>query len=298
MKLVGMLLCRNEDWVLGLSLRAALMWCDAVVVLLHSCTDESEAIAREVAQENPGRVSIVEQGALDWPEMAHRQYLLEMARGEGATHLAIVDADEILTSNLLLTMEAHPYLPSIIKAGVASTERGQILQLPGYNLRNGIHEYHANGIWGKRIFSLAFKDDTALGWAGHTFHRREPQGRTLRPFQPVPQGSGGILHLWGASYRRLVAKHACYKIREVIMNQRPVEVIDREYSWAIHGRSADDNPDTWKYAEVPENWWSGYSHLMQHLHLDTVPWQEAECRRLVDQHGKQITRGLDLFGVV
>ncbi len=296
MKIVGMLLCRNEDWILGLSLRAALMWCDAVVVLLHSCTDDSRGIAREVAVENPGRVSVVQQGAQDWPEMAHRQYLLEIARAEGATHLAIIDADEILTSNLLGSVE--PGTPSIIKCAAASAERGMILQLPGYNLRNGITQYHSNGIWGKRWFSLAFKDDPALGWAGHTFHRREPQGRTLRPFQPIPQGSGGILHLWGASFRRLVAKHALYKLREVIMAQRAVHVIDYEYSLAIHGRGFEDSPKTWTYADVPYSWWSGYSHLMQYLHLDAVPWQEAECRRLVDVHGKQITQGLDLFGVV
>jgi uncharacterized metal-binding protein YceD (DUF177 family) len=44
MKLVGLMLCRNSDWVIGLSLRAALMWCDAVVVLMHNCSDDTEEI--------------------------------------------------------------------------------------------------------------------------------------------------------------------------------------------------------------------------------------------------------------
>ncbi len=51
--------CRNEDWVLALSARAALMWCDALVLYLHACTDRSLDIASEIQNENPGRVSII-----------------------------------------------------------------------------------------------------------------------------------------------------------------------------------------------------------------------------------------------
>jgi hypothetical protein len=39
MKLIGLMPVRGEDWILGLSARAALMWCDELVILLHSCTD-------------------------------------------------------------------------------------------------------------------------------------------------------------------------------------------------------------------------------------------------------------------
>lgn len=297
MKLVGMILVRNEDWILGLSLRAALMWCDAVVVLLHSCTDNSLDIVMQARAENPGiEFLVIETDEPDWPEMGHRQLMLEWARTLRGTHLSIIDADEILTSNLL--KDPLSIVPGPVTHAAASLERGMIMQLPGYNLRNGVSSYHSNGVWGKRWFSVGFKDDPALGWAGNTFHRREPQGRTLRPFQPFPQGSGGVMHLWGASWRRLVAKHALYKLREAIMAQRPIDVIDREYSMAAYGRGSGDNPSTWTYADVPESWWSGYAHLMQYLHLDTVPWQEAECRRLVEQHGRGIAKGLDLFGVV
>jgi hypothetical protein len=37
---------------------------------------------------------------------------------------------------------------------------------------------------------------------------------------------------------------------------------------------------------------------MQHLHLDAEPWQEAECRKLIEQHGRAKFAGMDLFGVV
>lgn len=44
-KLICTIPVRNEAWCLGLTLRAVLMWCDEVIVLLHCCTDATEAIS-------------------------------------------------------------------------------------------------------------------------------------------------------------------------------------------------------------------------------------------------------------
>ena len=55
MKLIGLMPVRNETWCLGLTLRAALMWCDEMVVWLHACTDDSKRITQDIAKET-GRV--------------------------------------------------------------------------------------------------------------------------------------------------------------------------------------------------------------------------------------------------
>lgn len=298
MKLIGMMPVRNEDWCLGLSLRVALMWCDEMVLLNHASTDQSEDIMREVSREHPGRVCISRNMDGTWKEFEHRQVLLQMARQHGATDLAIVDADEVITPNLT-AIGPWPWVngdwPPI---GLYEPGYGQIIQLPGYNLRNGINQYHNNGVWGNRWFSTTFRDDPALGWQGEGFHHREPHGMRLKPYQ---FNHGGVMHLWGASERRLIAKHALYKITERIMDPRKdVAQIDHMYSLAIHGSNAPSygTPATWTYADVPEGWWKPYAHLMKHLHLDAVPWQEAECKRLVDKYGRDWFTGLDLFGVV
>ena len=80
MKLIGLMPCRNEDWVLGLTARAALMWCDELVLWLHSCTDGSRDIAVAVAHEHPGRVIIDVANDPTWAEMSHREQMLELAR--------------------------------------------------------------------------------------------------------------------------------------------------------------------------------------------------------------------------
>ena len=291
MKLIAIMPVRNEEWVLGLSARAALMWCDELMILVHASEDNTAAIASGLTCEFPGRAWASFEQDREWNEMAHRQHLLEGARQRGATHVAIVDADELLTGNLLPSIRPH----------VEKLPPGYILQLPGYNLRGSIERYHANGVWGNRMFSLAFRDDGRATWQGDRFHHREPFGVPNLPYQPVPQGAGGVMHLWGADERRLTAKHALYKMTERLRwPSKAVHEIDRYYNLAIDESASNGTPFAcrWDYAAAPAAWWEPYRDLMQYLDLSAAPWQEAEVRRLWMEHGAQRFTGLALFGVV
>ena len=293
MNLVGLMPVRNEEYVLGLSARVALMWCDSLVILDHASTDRTAEIIWELVKEYGGRVEWRRAPDPMWAEMAHRQAMLSEARELSATHIAIVDCDEILTGNLLGSIRGH-----IVAAGA------NMLTLPGYNLRGGLNRYHSNGVWGNRWFSTAFKDNPLASWSGDKFHSREPGGITWGHVEPVKQGDGGVMHLWGASERRLRAKHALYKVTERLRwPDKPVAEIDRMYSWAIKG---DDRPPyesygtpaTWTYAHVPMmQWWDFPQSYINHLNLVAEPWQKAEVRRLVAEHGRERFEGLDLFGI-
>ncbi len=297
MRLIGIMPCRNEAWVLGLSARVALNWCDELVILDHASTDRSTEIMMQLQNEyTVDRVRLLFEDDGQWDEMRHRQRLLEAARKLGATHIAIIDADEILTGNLSLF---GPSMKSLLSAPAIRPE--SIVQLPGYNLRGGIDRYHSSGIWGNRWFSLAFADDPRLSWSGDKFHAREPAGMTLRNARPIEQGNGGILHLWGASERRLKAKHAMYKVTERIRwPDTPIQEIETMYNWAIYGRLPDphDSPSHWKFSSVPSEWWEPYANWMQYLDIDAEPWQESQVRQEVAHHGSAMFQGLDLFGIV
>lgn len=288
MKLVGMMPARNEDWVLALSARAALRWCDALVIFDHASTDGTIAIIDELMREYGDRVTAF--GSIDsqWNEMEHRQGMLEVARESGASHLAIIDADEVLTGNLAERMRSM----------VESLSRGFILQLPGYNLRGGIDSYHSTGIWSDRWFSVAFANDPRLGWFGDRFHQREPQGCPMTPRRPIAQGQGGVLHLWGASERRLIAKHALYKMTERLRwPNKPVRQIDQLYDLAFRPEAAPQYAQKWLFRPVPEEWWSPYRDLLRLTALDEVPWQEQACTKLLADYGPEPFDGLNLFGV-
>jgi hypothetical protein len=291
MKLINILPVHNEAWVLELCLRSLLRWTDAVVVLLHACTDSSGKIVERIASET-GRISILREDNQTWQEMSHRQRMLTEARRMGATHVSLFDCDEILTGNLLPDIRLH--IDRLPPCGV--------LELPGYNLRHGIERYHANGVWGNRWFAAAFADDRRLGWSGDRFHHREPMG-PARKVRYIPQGQGGIMHLWGASERRLIAKHRLYKIRErILWPSKSVTEIDAMYSLAIHGQPGTNamlgqfgTPENWIYAPVPESWWSPYCDVLPSLDLDAAPAADAECDALLKEHGAERFAGMDLF---
>ncbi len=299
-KIVAIMPVRNEDWILGMTARALLKWVDELVILDHCSTDASRDIEGQLKFEDPFRVCLMRDDNPVWDEMR----LLERARICDATHIVTVDADEILTSNLL---------PEI-RARVAQIERPMsVLQLPGYNLRGSIDRYHKTGIWGNRWFTVAFKDQPGAGWSGDRLHHREPF-QSFHTFQPIPQGAGGMLHLWGASERRLAAKQALYKITERIRwPGKATREIDAYYNLAMHPEASRGTGFTsqWEYATVPNGdtmsldlvpisggWWAGYEDLLRYLHVEAEPWQEAECKKLVREYGISKFKGLDLFGVV
>ncbi len=302
MKLIGLMPVKNEDWILGLSARVALTWCDELEILLHCCTDRSEEIVGEIMREYPLRVTYTIEDDPRWDEMAHRQYLLQSARRSGnTTHIALIDADEILTGNLT---------PAQVRFWIETMEPGMMLQLPLYNMRGGMYRCHANGLWGNRFASVVFKDEPKLHWKGDRFHHREPMGRKYwNAFTPLAHGEGGIMHLWGASEARLLAKHALFKVTERLRwPQKDVREIDRYYSMCVNGQTENEAAG-WMFATVPASWWAPYTHWLKYLDVtgfsnpgcgimtNAEPWQAAEVRRLIAEHGRDTFAGLDLFGV-
>ncbi len=285
MNLIAIMPARNEAWIIGASLRAALLWCDEVVVLLHACTDHTSEIVCEVGNEHPGRVHVIAETCVDWPEMGHRQRLLEEARKRKATHVAIVDADEILTGNLL----------PAIRMQIQQMAPGGMLHVGMPCIWRGLDQYRVDrSIWANRFdLALAFGDRSDLTWAptnGYDHHCREPHGSHvgLRAYGLA----GGVMHLQWASWRRVVAKHALYKIIERIKYpQKPVGAIERLYSLALDERGLQTE-------QTPAEWWAPYERIRPYIDRGAEPWQESECRRLWKAHGRDTFSGLDLFGVV
>lgn len=315
MKLIGLMLARNEDWVIGLSLRAALMWCDAVVVLMHNCTDETLTIVEavisetdEVVKETHGgtfvnrRVVICGAHTFEWEEMNLRQNMLECARGFGATHIALIDADEVLTGNLL----AHAgSVRMIIRDYIEKTPAGTILQLPWLQLTSVVDwpfgGVMSSGMWSQQNVSVAFADDRRYHWTaieGYDHHHREPMGRELTRFQPDWLNAGhlrnaGLMHLQFLSRRRLLAKQFLYQLNDMKRwpNRKRASDVAAYYSRTVA------EADAASVQGVPCSWWEPYKHLMPYLHIDDVPWQEAECKRLLAEN-PNLARGLNDFGLM
>jgi hypothetical protein len=235
----------------------------------------------DIALQHPGRVTILKEYG-KWDEMAHRQRMLETARDfdHQATHIAMIDADEVLTADSM----------PIIRKDIEMLQPGVMLYASMFNMRGTHLTYHTNGVWGNRQLSIAFKDTPAAHWQGDTFHHREPHGVYWRHIQSPAK----VMHLWGVTERRLIARHALYKVTEAQRwPNKPRASIDAQYNLAIKPRATDPE---WTFATAPDKWWCAYSRLTRHMDLDRVPWQEAEVRRMLAAD-PSLADGLDLFGV-
>lgn len=290
MKLIAIMPARNEEWCLGLSARAALMWADEVIVLDHASSDRTPEILSEIHE----RLSWFHVSDEDWLEMSHRQRLLECARARGATHIAIVDADEVLTGNLLSTIRETINI---------QTMHGFIVNVPWLCLPRGIDRVVTGAsYWGERQnVCIAFKDREDFHWSsagrgGYDFHHRPPMATGDRSFvNALRPESGGLMHLQFLSYERLRAKQALYQMTEVLRwpgRTKPSELA------AMYGRAVlESEPSACQTRAVPAEWWDPYRPLLKYLHVDAEPWQKKEVARLIAEHGREKFAGLNLFGL-
>lgn len=278
MKITGLMLARNEDWVIGFSLRAALMWVDEMVVLLHNCTDRTEEVVNEVADEHPGLVHVAKQDTegTGWPEMKLREAMLLKARAEGAEGIVVIDADEVLSGNLL-----HDARSFIERA-----PRNHIIFLPHIQPWGGMERWRTDGIFGKNwIRGWAWNGDKGTWLPNRPHHARKPQGVGGPPaVKPVPNSwSGGVLHLRAVNLRRVKVKSDWYKLYEAL-HIRPGAMRKNAKARGQELQRRYDKPFVRKPVteKMPESWTYPYDHLLPHLDMTAVPeWQVSEIKTMV-----------------
>jgi hypothetical protein len=277
---------RNEQAFVGFSARAALRWCDGLVILDHASTDRTPQILTDLKREYRDRVTLLRVDDPEWAEMRHRQTTLETARELGATHCAIVDADEVLTGDLL----------TWIRPEVERLEPGSLLQIPMRNMWRGLSHYRSDRspFGSMAITTVAFGLAPNLCWQdanGYPHHHREPYGagRTFRVYpQQMP---GGVMHLQFVQWERLVAKQVLYRMSErVRFPHKRVEDIERMYSLSTDETGLE-------IAAGDESWWEPYGDIAHHLEFFAPIWQREECKRLMAEHGPEMFAGLNLYGV-
>jgi glycosyltransferase involved in cell wall biosynthesis len=288
MKLVGMMPVRNEDWVLGLSLRAALLFLDEVMVLDHGSSDRTPELLARITAEHPGRVHRLAESDAVWRETAIRNRLLAAARQRGATHLCALDADEVLTGNLL---------PGI-RGSIAALAPGETLWLPWLSLWRGLDRYRddesevATDCW----MMLGWRDDPAVHYRNNQgefdIHSRRVKGQSGTRRIGRDKADGGVFHLAFANWRRLRVKTAWYKMMETVRypGLRTAAQLNQWYA-------CDVDEGGLRTSAVAPEWWEPYRAWRGEVALDGEPWHESECRQLWQRHGPTAFAGLDLWGV-
>lgn len=143
------------------------------------------------------------------------------------------------------------------------------------------------------MLSVAFADARGLGWRpqgdGYQHHAREPYGSIGSALATTPGDKA--FHLQTADRGRLLAKHAWYKMMEVVSypGRRPIAAVDAMYNKTPNEHGLVVEP-------IPVEWWGGYDKGLIKFEMET--WFARECLRLMNLYGPGTFEGLNLFGVV
>lgn len=283
---VGLMLARNEDWVIAASLRAALQWCDQVVLTLDRCTDKTKEIACAIAKElGGGRVIFhvtYDEDSKVWDEMVVRQENFTIGRRAGGTHFAIVDADEIPSENII----------PVLRSWMKSLSPGQILDLPMIPVWGPGVVRDDDSVWTRAHLTVGFRDRGDLTFAtppgAYQHHNRPPKNALQNRMWPIDKGQGGVMHLQFANKRRLLAKHVLYRMVDHLRwpGRESVAELNAKYDQALS--------EPGKLVPLPGEWLTAAQ--ASRIDLTGVPWQEAEIVRLLAEHGRERFAGLDLKG--
>lgn len=284
MRITGLLPVRNEGWILGFSVRAHLMWMDDLIVLNHASTDSTREILEEIQGEvGRERLEVIDYPDPIWRDTAQRQFLLEAGRRADGEFFAMLDADEVLTGNLL----------GEVKGYVAGLKPGECLNLPWIAIWRDIYHYRTRAhvtSWA----TSAFRDAPLLHWRpekGYDQHRRHPYESSHAPNPPVV--SGGIMHFQYVDWRRIVAKHALYKMNDAwrFPARKSAADLNAQYDATLSEKGLET-------AATPLEWFFPYRGFLDKLKVGVEPWQEEACRKLWRDKGPKPFAGLDLYGVV
>ena len=254
-------------------------WCDAVAVLLHACEDATPRIIEEIALEHPDRkLHVLVENDRDWREAAFRQRLLNLGRSVGGTHFAIVDADEVLTADLI----------DVVRNQIAKLRPRASFEVPLINL------WRSMDIMGSVSLTLplAFADGFGLMYKarpdGYQLHFRFPKGLAWKA-RAVPSNSG-LMHLQRVNWDRAVSRTTMRKMDETVRwpNHRGgIEAIEMRYSSTLL--------DPKKARHVPVNWWA-YELDRGLIDINASPWEKDEVTRLITEYGPDTFAGLRLNG--
>lgn len=279
MRLICLTPVRSDAWSLGASSRAVLKWCDAQIVCENA---EWADPATRAALPDDSRVHYFQSDAHGWNEVDIRQRMLEVGREMGGTHFALVDADEILTGNLLAT----------IRDVADALAPAECLRLPWHHLWRGLDQYRTDASpFGRRAMTWAlFRDAPHLtyrvGANGYQIHARAPQG--LGTIE-VQDRTSGLMHMQHLVWRRALSKQVMYRMVEHLRWNRGAATINQQY-----GPATDETG--LELLAVPAEWWAGNEDVRQYIDVNAELWQEAEIQRMLAEHGRERFAGLDLKG--
>ncbi|NTW98827.1 MAG: glycosyltransferase, partial [Geobacteraceae bacterium] len=283
LKIVGLVPARNEKHIISQCLRALSLFTDAIVYLDDASTDETLHIVESLANECHIE-RIIRKTEWHRDEPGDRNAMLKAGREIGGTHFIVIDADEMLTSNLAIG--------NMIKAEILKLQPGDRLALNWIQLWRSVDQYRFDqSVWTWNYKEIIFCDDGVCSYSSDFIHTpRVPEslhGQTYR----LEGYDAGLLHFQFVNWSNLLLKQAWYRCLERIREPgKPVSEINKRYA------PSKDETDL-GLKPVPVNWFDSYSFFDPAAYDQLDVWRKDQVLGWFRQYGREHFAGLDIWDV-
>ena len=271
-KIIVLMPVKNEAWILRVSLAAASVWADQIIVSDQGSTDGSKDIARSFS-----KVYLIENDCLqDFDEYKMREPMISKARelyGAGNILIAL-DADELLT----------PYFDSEDFLYWQKLSRGTIIQFFWGNIKPKSDKY-----WSVYHQNFGYVDD------GRVFET----GQIHVPRLFTPQGIDdvyeckdlGVMHFQYVDWDRMKSKHRWYQCYERINfpTKNAVDIYRRYHHMY--------NPTNTLYA-IPKEWRENYLKAnvdIANWNKESVYWWDYKVVSYLETYGTRYFSQIDIW---
>jgi len=282
-KIVGLVPARNEKHTIAQCLKALSLFTDAIVYLDDASTDETPQIVESMAKEC--RIErIIRKKKWNRDEPGDRNKLLQAGREIGGTHFIVIDADEIITSNLLINNS----LKKIIK----KLKPGDRLALNWIQLWRSVDQYRFdNSIWTWNYKEVIFCDDKISFYSSEFIHTPRIPNITKGVSHKLEGYKAGLLHFQFVNWNNLLIKQAWYRCLEKITNpEKSIDEINNRYAPSkdeININLKPSDPDWFKY----------YSFFDFTIYQHDEKWRLKDINDWITKLGKEYFSGLDIWDI-
>jgi glycosyltransferase involved in cell wall biosynthesis len=283
-ELVAIMPVHNEEWILDTALRTLSAVCDRIIIGDQCSTDRTAEICSRFE-----KVEYHLHTSEAIPEQ-RRNLLLDAARARpGPRTFLVIDADEILTAGAL---------DPAFRSACTELQIGEGLELPWIILWRDPWLYRRDQtIWSDRWLPCIFRDDGAIHYEGRWHENRVPR---LREFRMRRYGDAALLHYAFVLWRRSMAKHALYRIREAADQAARGEDPRRAAVGINRGYAVGKDERRMARAAIPDDWVRGWRERgvkIGTLPVDGLSWFDADVLGEFARHGTTAFADLDIWDI-
>lgn len=282
-KIVGLVPGRNERIQIAQCLKCLAQFTDAIVYL-DDCSDDDTLEIVYSLREECNIERIIEKKVWDRNEPKDRNDLLNAGREIGGTHFIILDADEAITSNLLVN--------NVLRNAILNLQPGDIIKLNWIQLwRSAEHYRFDKSVWTYNYKDFIFFDDGKCYYSSDFIHTsRCPQNLKGKVYT-LEGYDAGVMHFQFVNWRNLLIKQAWYRCLERIKDpNKDISKINELYAPSKDERGIHLEP-------AKEEWFKFYKNFDKSIYMQPEHWREKQVVGWFNQYGKEFFKDLDIWDI-